>query len=128
VDVPTDHWAYEAVENLRKRGIIVGYPDGQMRGKRTITRYEAAVGLDRVVKSVTTRQTRITAAPGRRGPQGPPGSQGPAGRPGPLGSRPPEVDRVKELILQLDREIELLRKELAATEHTLGETETRVKK
>lgn len=26
VDVPRDHWAYEAVEELRKRGILRGYP------------------------------------------------------------------------------------------------------
>jgi hypothetical protein len=25
-DVPRDHWAYEAVEELRKRGILRGYP------------------------------------------------------------------------------------------------------
>jgi hypothetical protein len=26
VDVPRDHWAYEAVEELRQRGILLGYP------------------------------------------------------------------------------------------------------
>jgi hypothetical protein len=25
-DVPRDHWAYDAVEQLRKRGILRGYP------------------------------------------------------------------------------------------------------
>lgn len=25
-DVPKDHWAYQAVETLRKAGVIVGYP------------------------------------------------------------------------------------------------------
>jgi hypothetical protein len=28
-DVPRDHWAYEAVEELRKRGILRGYPPVQ---------------------------------------------------------------------------------------------------
>lgn len=27
-DVPTHHWAFDAVEKLRKTGIIVGHPDG----------------------------------------------------------------------------------------------------
>jgi hypothetical protein len=26
VDVPRDHWAFEAVEELRQRGILLGYP------------------------------------------------------------------------------------------------------
>jgi len=28
-DVPRDHWAYDAVEQLRKAGIVRGYPPGQ---------------------------------------------------------------------------------------------------
>ncbi|HAH86334.1 MAG TPA: S-layer homology domain-containing protein, partial [Armatimonadetes bacterium] len=27
-DVPTDHWAYAAVQQLAQAGIIQGYPDG----------------------------------------------------------------------------------------------------
>jgi len=26
-DVPTDHWAYDAVNELAKQGIVNGYPD-----------------------------------------------------------------------------------------------------
>ena len=50
-DVPTDHWAYQAVESLREKGIVIGYPDGYFRGKRTLTRYEFAVALDRALKA-----------------------------------------------------------------------------
>ena len=28
-DVPKDHWAAAAVETLRQRGIVVGYPPGK---------------------------------------------------------------------------------------------------
>jgi hypothetical protein len=28
-DVPVNHWAYDAVEQLRKAGIVRGYPPGQ---------------------------------------------------------------------------------------------------
>lgn len=31
-DVPKDHWAYKAVEELREAGILVGYPDGKLQG------------------------------------------------------------------------------------------------
>ena len=31
-DVPKDHWAYQAVEALRKAGVIVGEADGKFHG------------------------------------------------------------------------------------------------
>jgi len=31
-DVPADHWAADAVKNLRSVGILHGYPDGKYRG------------------------------------------------------------------------------------------------
>jgi hypothetical protein len=49
-DVPADHWAYQAVENRRSKGILQGYPDGAFGGKRIITRNEFAVTLDRAMK------------------------------------------------------------------------------
>ncbi|MCE5315512.1 MAG: S-layer homology domain-containing protein [Armatimonadota bacterium] len=48
-DVPTDHWAYDAVNQLQEDGILIGYPDGTFGGKKTITRYEFAVALARLV-------------------------------------------------------------------------------
>jgi len=47
-DVPADHWAYDAVNQLQKDGILIGYPDGTFGGKRTITRYEFATALARI--------------------------------------------------------------------------------
>lgn len=41
-DVPTNHWAYPAVDNLYKAGILKGYPDGMFRGNRPASRYELA--------------------------------------------------------------------------------------
>lgn len=32
-DVPKDHWAYQAVETLRKAGVVHGYPAGTPRAK-----------------------------------------------------------------------------------------------
>lgn len=41
-DVADTHWASEAVQRLKKEGIITGYPDGTFQGKRMMTRYEMA--------------------------------------------------------------------------------------
>lgn len=42
-DVPTSHWAYSAVSQLSKDGLIDGYGDKTFRGDKPITRYEMAV-------------------------------------------------------------------------------------
>jgi len=42
-DVPTDHWAYDAIAELAAKGLIEGYPDGAFRGDRAMTRYEMAM-------------------------------------------------------------------------------------
>jgi len=42
VDVPLNHWAYDSVQSLAAKGVIVGYPDGTFGGGRTMTRYEFA--------------------------------------------------------------------------------------
>ena len=41
-DVPSDHWAYDAIARLASDGIIEGYGDGTYRGDMEITRYEMA--------------------------------------------------------------------------------------
>ncbi|WP_270842460.1 porin [Mitsuokella multacida] len=41
-DVPTDHWAYDAVSQLAADGVIEGYGDTTFRGNQNITRYEMA--------------------------------------------------------------------------------------
>ncbi|MBU4047329.1 S-layer homology domain-containing protein, partial [bacterium] len=42
VDVPLNHWAYDSVQSLAAKGVIVGYPDGTFGGGKTMTRYEFA--------------------------------------------------------------------------------------
>ena len=41
-DVPSDHWAYDAVTQLAADGIIEGYGDTTFQGDKNITRYEMA--------------------------------------------------------------------------------------
>ena len=52
-DVPTDHWAYDAVNTLQRDGIVIGYPDGTFGGKRAMSRYEFAVAIARLVPMIT---------------------------------------------------------------------------
>lgn len=51
-DVPTDHWAYSAVDRLQKAGIVIGYPDMTYGGKRAMTRYEFAVAIARLLDKI----------------------------------------------------------------------------
>ena len=48
-DVPADHWAYDAVAQLAKDGVVTGYGDGTYKGDKQITRYEMAVMVARAM-------------------------------------------------------------------------------
>ncbi|QOS99781.1 S-layer homology domain-containing protein [Brevibacterium sp. JNUCC-42] len=41
-DVPRDHWAYEAITDMAKKGVIDGYSDGSFRPNSKVTRAEFA--------------------------------------------------------------------------------------
>lgn len=108
--VPFDHWAYDAVQKLVESGIIVGYPDGTFRGERTMTRYEFAMAISRLLDLIpqagpgdttiggntrpgvgpkgdtgATGATGAVGAQGAQGPQGPAGPRGERGAAGPAG-------------------------------------------
>lgn len=53
-DVMTDHWAYEAVDYLQDKGLIEGFPDGEFKGDKTLTRYEFAIALARLHEKLLT--------------------------------------------------------------------------
>ncbi|MBC7117127.1 MAG: S-layer homology domain-containing protein [Pseudothermotoga sp.] len=52
-DVPVNHWAYEAVTELAKLGIISGMPDGTFQGNNPMTRYQVAVALKKMLDYLT---------------------------------------------------------------------------
>lgn len=52
VDVPLTHWAYDAVQTLAAKGVVIGYPDGTFGGQRTLTRYEFAEATARLLAYV----------------------------------------------------------------------------
>ncbi len=47
-DLPSDHWAYDAVVYLEEEGLVTGFPDGTFRGPDTLTRYEFAMVIVRL--------------------------------------------------------------------------------
>lgn len=105
-DLDPNHWAYQAVTNLQEKGILEGYPDGYFRGKRTLTRYEFAVALNRLLDKI--------GGAGQAGPPGPQGPQGPQGEPGPKGDKgdpgvsPEELAEIRRLANEFRNELTAL--------------------
>lgn len=58
-DIPTNHWAYEAVSDLSRRGLVEGYPDGTFGGDRMLTRYEFAQIVYRAIQDGITVNDRL---------------------------------------------------------------------
>lgn len=58
-DVAANHWAYEAVSDLSRRGLVEGYPDGTFGGDRLLTRYEFAQIVYRVIQDGVTVDDRL---------------------------------------------------------------------
>ncbi|MHB9038101.1 MAG: S-layer homology domain-containing protein [Armatimonadota bacterium] len=54
-DVPRGHWAYDAVNELAGKGYVPGYPNGDFLGDRTLTRYEFATIVARILEGVNEK-------------------------------------------------------------------------
>ena len=52
MDVPANHWAYDAISQLASRGVISGYPDGSYKGGQPATRYEMASAVARALAKI----------------------------------------------------------------------------
>ena len=61
-DVPKNHWAYEYVQTLADRGLIAGYPDGEFKGGRQMTRYEFAAVIYRALQNGAVVDGQMTRA------------------------------------------------------------------
>ena len=114
-DVPPDHWAYQAVQELVNAGIIEGYPDGTYGGRRAMTRYEFAQAIARAIPVIQENCKGIC------GPAGEAGACGPPGPPGPPGVKPEELDAIRKLVDEFKNElaalgvdVEALRRDMAA--------------
>lgn len=59
-DVASNHWAYEAVSDLSRRGLVEGYPDGTFGGDRLLTRYEFAQIVYRALQNGVQDEQLVT--------------------------------------------------------------------
>jgi hypothetical protein len=64
-DVPSDHWAKDAVDMAAQNGIMHGYPDGTFKGDRLVTRYELCVALANMVQFIQASQKDVIGSEGR---------------------------------------------------------------
>jgi hypothetical protein len=51
-DVPTNHWAYDAIAELAAKGLVEGFPDGTFKGNQPMTRYEMAMIVARIIARI----------------------------------------------------------------------------
>lgn len=110
-DVPTDHWAFDAIAELAAKGLIEGYPDGTFKGDRALTRYEMAM----VVARLLARIEAIKIPP----------------PPAPVKIPPPEVTRrdlqtIQRLINEFRAELAALGVRVTAVEEELTALKARV--
>ena len=109
LDTPTNHWAYEAVQDLAKKGIVIGYPDGTYGGKRPMTRYEFAVALDRALRTVAD----MVAA------QQPGAAPAPAGTPAPGTITQDDLNRLQALIDKFRPELDTIQANLKTAQDNI---------
>ena len=109
LDTPTNHWAYEAVQDLAKKGIVIGYPDGTFGGKRPMTRYEFAVALDRALRTVAD----LVAA---QQPGAPPA---PAGTPPVAAVTQDDLNRLQALIDRFRPELDTIQTNLKTAQDNI---------
>ncbi len=109
-DVPTNHWAYNAVNDLAEKGLLEGYPDGTFKGKQALTRYEFAQAIARIMDKIQA---------GVQGPVGPPGPAGTG-----VGLTPEQQACLDKLCQEFGPELEALRNDLNALTKRVEDLET----
>jgi len=51
-DVPSGHWAYNAINHVVQGGVMKGYRGGMFKGKETVSRYEMAIIISRLLNKM----------------------------------------------------------------------------
>ncbi|MFN7019390.1 MAG: S-layer homology domain-containing protein, partial [Fimbriimonadales bacterium] len=60
-DVPPGHWAYQAIRELVRLRILEGFPDGEFKPNRQITRAEFAQAIARAYRVIEERIREVEA-------------------------------------------------------------------
>jgi len=69
-DVPADHWAAGAVKRMAESGIMKGYPGGEFKGDKPVTRYELAAALQRFARFIEAGRAPLVPAAGSKSEPG----------------------------------------------------------
>lgn len=56
-DVPADHWACRAIDEMARKGVIQGFPNGTFRGNDNVSRYQLAMITSRLLAGVEQNGT-----------------------------------------------------------------------
>jgi polyhydroxyalkanoate synthesis regulator phasin len=117
-DVPPGHWAYQAIEELVRAGIIEGYPDGTFRPNRTLTRAEFAQAIARAYRNIDERirtlSNRVEEIAGKLG----------ITRPGETPEPPANVEELRRQMQELQQAVNELKQLQSAVQtlQRLGQT------
>ncbi|MHB1457240.1 MAG: S-layer homology domain-containing protein [Armatimonadota bacterium] len=127
-DVPTDHWAYPAVQELAEAGIIQGYPDGTFGGKRAMTRYEFAEALAKAIPGIAAlvNQGGGSGAAGKDGAPGLPGAKGDKGDKGDAGITPDQLAQLMKLSAEFRDELAALGVDVDQLKRDVADLQSRV--
>lgn len=110
-DVPSDHWALPAIMTLsEKYGILSAYPDKTFRGGRSVTRYEMAATL---AKLINVLERRIAIATGTPVPD--------------AGIPPEDLRTIARLQREFREELDAIKERTAGLESRVSALEKRVK-
>ncbi len=141
-DVPTDHWAYDAVNELQQKGIVIGYPDGTFGGKRAMTRYEFAMAISRMLPMldpqladrVAALESRMKAAEDKmagmkgEGPAAPGADMSGYVTKADLAKIQKLADEFKDELAQLGVDVDAMRKDLAALTERVAAIEAKMER
>jgi hypothetical protein len=117
-DLRTDHWAYNAIRDLvDKYDVMSGFPDGNFKGSRNFTRYEAAAALYKVL-------VRVEEMMGNRVPQ--PVINNTPSKNSTVSSE--DLKLIKDLSDEFKRELDAMRAENAANFAKIKSVEEKLEK
>lgn len=103
-DVPQGHWAYDAVIQLARKGLIEGYPEGVFKGERNATRYEMALVVARLLAKIEHGEAKLDAQDKET------------------------RELIDKLIKEFHEELDALGVKVAKVEDIIAKHETRIKK
>lgn len=103
-DVPLGHWAYQAIRELVRLRILEGFPDGEFKPNRQVTRAELAQAISRAYRVIEARIRRLEERLNQQTPADP------TTQPAPSERQVQELQQTTRELLQLRTAVETLQR------------------